>query len=199
MILCPGESKSVAEIIRLTLSICSTFSAQLEGDTNRITPGRRHIVTVSFMPRREGLCEATLELKFHDHKRKVDFVIRRTLSGWAKRPTNGQGRHQIGSARALQSRPINGWGADHSSVSTDDEEEEGELSDTGISVSDDKGLDFHIVERRRLNGPFATETSSLTIKVANGFPAMIFLEERVRTSDGGDSACVETVSRLFWY
>jgi hypothetical protein len=143
------------------------------------------------MPQREGLCEAALELKFHDHKRKVDFVIKRTLSGWARRPTNGQGRRQIGSARALQSRPINGRRGNRSSVSSDDEEEVGEeLLDTGISVSDEEGLDFGIVERRRSNGPFATPNSSLTIKLADGFPAVTFLEERIRTSDGSDSACV---------
>jgi hypothetical protein len=153
-------------------------------------------VTVSFVPRREGLCEAALELKFHDHMRKVDFVIRRTLRGWDKRPTNGQGCHQTGFTRALQSRPINGWGSDHSRVSTDDEEEEEELSETGVSVSGDEGLDFRIVERRRPNGPFVTETSSLTIKVADGFPAVTFLKERIRTSDGSNSACVEVFSQL---
>jgi hypothetical protein len=152
-------------------------------------------VTVSFTPRREGRCEAALELQFRDHKRKVDFVIRRTVSGRAKRPTNEQGRHQNGSARALQSRPINGWGGNHS---TDDEEEEGEeLLDTGISVSDEEGLDVGIVERKRPHGPFATTTSLFTIKMADGFPAMTFLEERIRTSDGSDSACVKTVSQLF--
>ena len=176
----------------------SIFSAQFEGDPNRIAPRRRHIVTVSFMPRREGPCEAALELIFRDHKRNVDFVIRRTLSGWAKRPTNGQGRHQIGATRALQSRHINGWGGDHSSDSADDDEEEEELLDTGISVSDEEGLNVGIVERRRSNGPFASATSSLTIKLADGFPAVTFLEERIRTSDGSDSACVKTVSHLFW-
>jgi hypothetical protein len=160
-------------------------------------PKRRHIVTVSFTPRREGRYEAALELQFHDHKRKVDFVIRRTVSGRAKRPTNGQGRRQIVSARALQSRTRNGRGGDRSSVSTDDEEEEvEELLDTGISVSDEEGLNVGIVERMRLNGPFATATSLLTIKLAHGFPAMTFLEERIRTSDGSASACVKTISQL---
>jgi hypothetical protein len=149
------------------------------------------------MPQQEGLCEATLELKFRDNKRKVNFVIRRTLSGWARRPTNGQGRHQIGPARALQSRPTNGH--DHSSVSTDDEEDEGEeILDAGISVSDEEGLYVGIVERKRPNGPFATATSSLTIKLADGFPAATFLEERVRTSDRSNSACVKSLSPLLF-
>jgi hypothetical protein len=66
-------------------------------------------------------------------------------------------------------------GGDHSSVSTDDEEEEEEeLSDTGISVSDEEGLNVGIVERRRPNGPFATATFSLSIKVDRGFPGCDF-------------------------
>lgn len=159
-------------------------------------PNRRHIVSVSFVPRQEGRREAILELKFHDHKRKMDFVIRRTLSGWAKRPTNELGRQENGFARAPRSRPINRRGI-HSSVSTDDEEEGEEPLDSGISVSDEEGLDVGIVERRRPNGPFATATVSLTIKLAAGFPAVTFLEERIRTSDGSDPGCVQTVLQLF--
>ena len=152
-------------------------------------PNRSRIVTVSFMPRQEGRCEAVLELKFHDHKHKTDFVIRRTLSGWAKRPINELGRQQNGFAHAPRSRPINRRGG-QSSVSTDDEEEGEELLDSGISVSDEEGLDVGIVERRRPNGPFATATASLTIKLAAGFPAVTFREERIMTSDGSDPGCV---------
>ena len=144
------------------------------------------------MPRREGLCEAALELKFHDHTRKVDFLIRRTLSGLVKRPANGQvERNQTWSDTALQSGPIDGLESGHSSVSTDDGEEEGEeLSDTGISISDEEGLNVGIVERRRPNGPFATATSLLTITLADNFPAVTFLEERIRILDRSESACV---------
>lgn len=172
-------------------SVTDTFSARFEGDTRRIMPNRRHIVTVSFMPRHEGRCEAVIELKFHDHNRKMDFMIRRTLSGWAKRPTNELGRQRNGFARAPRSRPINRRGV-HSTVSTDDEEEGEEILDSGISVSDEEGLDVGIVERRRPNGPFATATVSLTIKLAAGFPAVTFLEERVRTSDGCDPGFIAT-------
>ena len=152
-------------------------------------PNRRYIVTVSFMPRQEGRCEAVLALKFHNHMRKTDFVIRRTLSGWAKRPTNDLGRQQNGFARAPRSRPINRRGV-YSNASTDDEEEGEEPLESGISVSNEEGLDVGIVERRRPNGPFATATASLTIKLAAGFPAVTFLEERVRTSDGCDPGYV---------
>lgn len=152
-------------------------------------PRRRHIVTVSFVPRQEGRYEAVLELKFHNHKHKTDFVIRRTLSGRAKRPANELGRQQNGFARAPRSRPITRRGV-QSSVSTDDEDEKEEVLDSGISVSDEEGLDVGIVERRRPNGPFATATASLTIKLTAGFPAVSFLEERIRTWDGSDPGCV---------
>ncbi len=155
-------------------------------------------MTVSFMPRQEGRCEAVLDLKFHDQKRKADFVIKRTLSGSAKQPINGPGHHQNGFARALLSRPIYRRGS-YSSVSSDDEEEGEELLDTSISVSHEEGLDIGIVERRRPNGPFATATALLTIKLAHDSPAVTFLEERIRTSDGCDSGCVKAVSQLFWY
>lgn len=148
------------------------------------------------MPQEEGRYEATLELKFHDHMRKTNFVIKRTLSGWAKRPTNELGREPNGFVRALRSRPINRQGV-HSNVSTDDEEEGGEFLATGISVSDEEGLYVGIVERRRPNGPFATATASLTIKLAAGFPAVTFLEERIGTSDGSDPGCVQTILQLF--
>ena len=161
----------------------------------------RNIVTVSFMPRQEGLYEAALELKFHDHNRKVDFVIRRTLSGQAKRPTNGHGHHHNGIARALPPFPVNGWRGGQSSDSSDDEDdvEEG-LSDNGIFVSgEDEGIIVGFVERKRPNGPFATATASLTIKLADGVPAVNFLEERIRTSDGSDSACVnDRFTTVFW-
>ena len=158
------------------------------------------MLTVSFMPRGEGLYGAALELNFHDHKRKMDFVIRRTLSGWAKRPANGEVRLQTRSAPGLQSPPINGLGGDFSSVSTDDEEEEGEeLSDTGITVSDEEGLNVGIVERRHPSGPFATATSLLSIKLADGFPAVTFLQEKIKTLDRSDSAYVKTFSNSFWY
>ena len=173
----------------LILSVYSIFSARSEGAIDRIMPRRRHIVTVSFMPRQEGRYEAVLELKFHNHMRKTDFVIRRTLSGRAKRPANEQRRQQNGFSRAPRSRPIARQGI-QSSDSTDDEDENEEVLDSGISVSYEEGLDVGIVERRRPNGPFATATASLTIKLTAGFPAVTFLEERIRTGDGSDPGCV---------
>jgi hypothetical protein len=176
------------------ISIHRSFSARLEGDSKLIKPKNRYIVAVSYTPRREGLCEAALELIFHDHGRKVDFVVKRTLSGWAKGLTGGPIHGQNGSASVPRSRPINNWGDDHSSVSSDEEEEYLDSDETGISVSGEDELNFGIVERKRPNGPFATQSASLTIKLEDGFPSVTFLNERIRTLDGSDSGYVQSLS-----
>jgi len=161
-----------------------------------IQPRQRHIVPISFHPGREGLCEAALELTFHHHKRKVDFVVNRTLSGWARRQPSGQERHENGSAAAPQPQQIDNWGVDDTSVYSDEEEELWDSEGTGISVSSEDGLDFGMVERKRPNGPFATATISLTIKLEDGFSAITFLNERIKTGDGSDSEWVKNLSRF---
>ena len=173
-----------------------SFSAQLEGNSKIIKPGKRYIMSVSYAPRREGPCEAALELTFHDHRRNVDFVITRTLSGWAKRRISEQEHRQNGSARVLPSRPTTDWGDDHASVITEEEEEFLDSDETGVYVLPvDKdgidGLDFGIVERKRPNGPFATPSDPITIKLADGFPPVTFLNERIKTLDGSDPGCVQ--------
>jgi len=171
-----------------------SFSAQLEGNSKVIKPGKTYIITVSYTPRREGLCEAALELIFYDHGRNLDFSIRRTLSGWARRRANGQEHVQNGSTRVLPSRPSNDRDDDNSSITTDEEEEYLDSDDTGVYVSgEEDGLDMGIVERRRPNGPFASVSASITIKLADGFPPVTFLNERIKTSDGSDSGWVQTI------
>jgi hypothetical protein len=165
-----------------------SFSAQLEGSSTVIKPGKRYIVTVSYAPRREGPCEAALELIFRDHRRNLDFAVRRTLSGWSRRRTNGEEHNQNGSTRVLRSQPINNQGdGDDSDVFTDEEEEYLDSDDTGIFVSEEEGLNMGIVERRRPNGPFATASASIVIRLSDGFPSVTFLNERIKTSDGSDS------------
>src|ERR1700730_5698649 len=79
----------------------SSFTAKLEGDSSVMKPNQSRIVTVSFTPQQGGHCEAVLELTFRNHKRRVDFVVKRTLTGWAEpeRPTSGKGYHENGSER----------------------------------------------------------------------------------------------------
>ncbi len=90
---------------------------------------------------------------------------------------------------------MNNWGDDHASVSTDTDEEEEFLDsdDTGVYVSHEEGLDVGIVERKRPNGPFATVSTSITIRLADGFPPVTFLKERIRTLDRSDSGWVQTI------
>jgi hypothetical protein len=133
------------------------------------------------MPQREGLCEAVLELTFCDHKRKADFVIRRTLSGQAKEPAVRQGLLQIVYAPNTGSHPIKDRVDDDPRILVD--EESLDCDGTGISVSHADGLDFGIVERKRSNGPFAAPSAALTIKHDDDFPAVRFVEGRTKGSD----------------
>lgn len=57
----------------------------------------------------------------------------------------------------------------------------------GISVSREEGVDFGIVERMDLDGPFATPTSSLKIKNAEGFPAVTLVQANIRILFGSNS------------
>jgi hypothetical protein len=133
------------------------------------------------MPQREGRCEAVLELTFCDHKRKADFVIRRTLSGQAKEPVVRQGLLQIECGPNTAPQPI------YDPVDNDPrilvDEESLDCDGTGISVSHVDGLDFGIVERKCANGPFETPSAVLDIKHEDGFPPVIFVEGRAK---GGD-------------
>jgi hypothetical protein len=154
------------------------------------------MVIVSFTPRKGGRYEAVLELIFHNHKRKVDFVAKRTLTGWADRSTSGKGYYQKRFTRnpVTVFRPINDVGDPSHDRDGGDSVAEGEKfidSDgTGISVSHEDGLDFGIVERKRPDGPFLTPSSLLTIKLEYGVPAVTFIKERTRTLDGSDPECV---------
>ncbi len=169
----------------------SWFSARLEGDLKWIEHNRQRIVTICFAPRREGFCEATLELTFCDDNRKADFVIKRMLLGEAKQRIGGQ-RHwhrENVSAYIPGTRPTNGWVDSDAGVFVDEEDELLDSDGTGISVSHEDGLDFPVVERKRRNGPFKTPSSVLTIGLADGFPAVAFV--KATTSD---PECVIAVS-----
>jgi hypothetical protein len=154
---------------------------RLEGDSKWIKRNRKRKVVVHFMPQREGPCQAVLELTFCDHKRKADFIIRRTLSGQAKEPAVRQGLLQIEYASNTASQPRNDRVDDDARILVD--EETLDCNGTGISVSHADGLDFGIVERKRPNGPFAALSSLLTIKHEDDFPAVIFVEGRTKGSD----------------
>ena len=142
-------------------------------------------MAVHFTPQLQGLCDAVLELTFCEQKHKEDFVIKRTLRGCAKQLIGGQGHHQSGLAHSPRSQSINNYANDRIGIPSD-KEEFLDSSSNGISVSHEDGLNFGIVERKNPNGPFAISSSLLTIKLAHGFPAVIFVKERSRTLDGSD-------------
>ncbi|KAI0279167.1 hypothetical protein BC826DRAFT_604185 [Russula brevipes] len=168
-------------------SLTGSFSAQFEGDSERIEPQERRVVAVTFKPQREGLYEAILELTFQDLKRKAAVVVMRTLSGWARERTGWQSHYQDESARNPVSQPVNGRTDDHARVAPDEDEDYLDCDGIGVSVSHEAGLEFGIVERKRPNGPFAMPSSLLTVKHAEGFPAVTLIKERIRTSDRSDS------------
>jgi hypothetical protein len=80
-----------------------------------------------------------------------------------------------------------------SRLSSDEEEELLDSDETGISVSHEDGLDFCVVERKRRNGRFEIPSSLLTIRLADGFSAMTFVKERMKTSDGSNPGCATVV------
>lgn len=172
----------------------SLFSVRLKGDSKWIERNHRRVVTVCFAPQREGCYEATVELILCDHNRKTDFVIKRTLFGWARQRTNGQGHHGRESTRMPGIPPLYGRG--DAEIFVNEEEELLDSDGTGISVSHEDGLDFCVVGRKRRNGPFETPSSSLTINLAQGFPAVVFVTARTRKSDGSDPECVVGVLTL---
>ena len=169
----------------------SSFSVWLEGNSKWIERNHQRVLTICFVPQREGCYEATLELILCDHNRKTDFVIKRTLFGWARQRTSGQGYHERESTRMPGIRPLYDWG--DTEVFVNEEEELLDSDGTGISVSHEDGLDFCVVERKRRNGPFETPSSLVTVKLAHGFPAAVFVTARTRTSDGSDPECVVAI------
>jgi hypothetical protein len=80
---------------------------RLEGDSKWIKRNFKRMVAVCFKPQREGPCQAVLELTFCDHERQADFLIRRTLSGQAKKLATRQGLLQTEYAPNTASQPIN--------------------------------------------------------------------------------------------
>ena len=179
--------------------IHSSFSARLEGDSKVVKPNQCRLINVSFTPRQRGVYEAVLELTFYDHERSAEFVVKRILTGLAIQSSGGKGHHQNESARNPGSQSINDCADDHTKVPAYDDGELLDSDGTGITVSHAHGLDFGIVERKRPNGPFATPSSVLTIKHADGFPAVTFVKERTRTLDGSDPECVVSYPRPCLY
>ena len=76
---------------------------------------------------------------------------------------------------------------DHAALSPEEEDPFLDSQGTGISVSDEDGVDLGIVKRDGLNGPFETSSSSIAISHAKGFPAVTFVEAKIKSWEGSDS------------
>jgi len=175
------------------------FSARLEGDYKWSKNNPQRKVIVCFMPQREGACEAILEVILFDHTSQEDIVVKRTLRGLATQSTRVQEREKNESSHSTGSEPINGQVDGHTLVPAFKEEELLDSDGTGISVSHARGLDLGIVERKRLYGPFPSPSAFLTIKHADGFPAVTFVKEKTRTLDGSDPECVISLPQSCLY
>jgi hypothetical protein len=151
------------------------------------------------MPEKEGTYEAILEVILFDHTSQEDFVVKRTLRGLATQSARAQEREKIGSSHSTGSEPINGQVDGHTLVPAFKEEELLDSDGTGISVSHARGLDLGIVERKRLYGRFPSPSAFLTIKHADGFPAVTFVKEKTRILNGSDPECVISLPQTCLY
>ena len=175
------------------------FSARLEGDSKWSKNNPQRKLIVCFVPQKEGAYEAILEVTLFDNIRQEDFVVKRTLRGLATQSTRVQEGEKNESSHSTGSEPINGQVNGHTLVPAFKEEELLDSDGTGITVSHARGLDLGIVERKRLNGPFPSPSSFLTIKHADGFPAVTFVKEKMRTLNGSDPECVVSLPHSCLY
>ena len=141
-------------------------------------------------------------ITFIDTSRQTDreFTVTRGLRGRAILPgglaSNGEASETVTQVRV----PTRNWADDNEWLSSGEREELLDSSGSGITVSGEDGLDFGIIGRtHHLDGPFATPTSSLTIKNAEGFPAVTLVEARIKSLFGSDSRWVITLVRCCLY
>jgi hypothetical protein len=157
-----------------------SFSARLEGDSKVLKPNQCRIITVSFTPRQRGVYGAVLELRFYDHKRSAEFIVKRILTGLAMRSSGGKGDHQNESARNAGSRLINDCADDHTKVPAYDDGELLDSDGTGTTVSHAQGFS---VESPQSNEPFPTQTKDLIITKSSTIPFVSFAAARVYSLD----------------
>ena len=146
--------------------------------------GKPRRIIVSFQAPHAGTFRMSLRLVFSDNTQSSgkEFVILRELRGRATLPVS-----RFGSAPPQGSFPRSNRVDDHATISLEEVDALPDGQGTGISVSDADGVDFGIVKRNGLNGPFEASSSSITISHAKGLPAVNFVEARIRSQEGSDS------------
>ena len=123
----------------------------------------------------------SLQIIISDSTRPSDeeFVVLRELRGQATLP----GR-QVVSAHLREPFLISNRIDDRS---TEEDDIFLDSEGTGISVLENNEVDFGIIGRNGLDGPFDASSSSITINHARGFPPVTFVGARTRSQDGSDS------------
>lgn len=142
-------------------------------------------ILVSFQPPYAGTFLASLRITFKYIKKigssVENFTLSRELRGRATLPSS-----RVGRAQPREPSPRSDRVEDYEALSQE-EEVVLDSQDTGISVSNEDGMDIEPVKRNGLNGPFETSLSSVTINHANGFPPVTFVDAKIRSWDGSDS------------
>lgn len=146
--------------------------------------GKPRRIMVSFQAPHTGTFRITLHLVFNDNARPSgkEFVILRELRGRASLPVG-----RSGSAHSPGPFPRSNRADDHPTISPEEVDVLPDSQGTGISISDADGVDFGIVKRNVLNGPFEPSSFSVTISHTKGLPAVNFVEARIRSWEGSDS------------
>ena len=164
-------------------ALFASFKVSLSAAVVRRRKPRR--ILVSFQPPYAGTFRMSLRIAFSDKTPPggQEFAVSRELRGRATL----RSRH-VGNAHPPESFPRSNQVNDSAALSAEEEDvlldsEEG----TGISVSDEDGVDLGIVKRNGLNGPFDTSSSSITISHARSFPAVTFVGAKISSWEGSDS------------
>jgi hypothetical protein len=141
-------------------------------------------ILVSFQAPYAGIFRMCLQMEFQDNTRVSGrrFFLLRELRGHATLPTS-----YVDDAPPREPSPESEVRSYHTDFAEEEEDVLPGSEGTGISVSDYDGVDFGIAEREDLNGPFAASSHSITVNLAKGFPAITFVEARIRSRDGSDS------------
>ena len=162
--------------------LLDSFKVSLSAAVVRRKKPRR--ILVSFQPPYAGTFCMSLRITFNDNTPLGGqvFTVSRELRGRATLPS-----HHVGSAHPRESLPRSNRVNDHAALSTEEEDVLLDSEGTGISVSDEDGVDLGIVKRNGLNGPFDTSSSSITISHTRSFPAVTFVEAKISSWEGSDS------------
>ncbi|KAF8267997.1 P-loop containing nucleoside triphosphate hydrolase protein [Lactarius quietus] len=178
-------SISEVRLLRPTGTPASCFNVSWSWETSVVRQKKSRRIFVSFQAPHAGTFRVSLHLVFCDNSQPSgeEFVIVRKLRGSASLPVS-----HVGSAHPQVSSPGRDRVNDHAAPFPEEEDVLPDSDGTGISVSDEDGVDFGIVKRNGLNGPFHPSSSSVTISHARGFPAVNFVEARIRSWEGSESS-----------